>query len=157
MTRIVICACGTNHDAIDAAIRLASTIKFDEKVDCAIWQLAVAHAFHDIMVQVFGNAVTDSAVDKGVDDRHVHKYVNDEVTRINRCIVVGFLHNPEAHAKMIDLMRRTFNMDVKRPEHITNGPGPKSLEKAGFDPIDALILMAGELPDDDTQESTKPN
>jgi AcrR family transcriptional regulator len=155
MTKIQICYCGSNHDAVDAALRVArQSIRYHygNSENCTIFLMAVAEAYRNIVVQLTQAALLQTVIEGDAQDGRTHdreqalEMINRKIVDVSRETFAAHFENKEQNADLAKFVCDECGVPPVTRAQIENGPSAESMELAGFEVVSEDVGGAiGEL------------
>lgn len=148
-----VCGCGTNHDAINAALRLArQTMRPPSQGgDCALWYYSVAVAYCTIAAQLIKAGTYNRAQSEGWDvstvdfHRNASGAVADRQEELDKKVVAGYFKADDINKDVAKFICEELEAgDAIRPL-LEEGPSQELMEAMGFG-VRELKLNPGSVP-----------
>lgn len=134
MTEIKICHCGTNHEALEAALKLARQAFKPESGDCTIWAYAVSEAFRTIAFNM--SMAKLRMINKSMDNKFTDGHLREEAAR--GCAETGGLifvatHDNPTTAEISKFICEEMGIgDAEEQEKMNKGPSEDTIREAGL-------------------------
>lgn len=135
-----VCGCGTNHDAINAALRLARQTMRPQSQggDCALWYYSVAVAYTTIAAQLIKAGIYNRAKSEEWDVSTVNFHrqaagaVADQQEELDKKVVAGYFKADDINKDVSKFICEELEAgDAIRPL-LEEGPSQELMEAMGF-------------------------
>lgn len=155
-----VCGCGTNHDAINAALRLARQTMRPQSAggDCALWYYSVAVAYCTIAAQLIKAGTFNRASEEGWDTTTVNFHsqaagvVADRQEELDKKVVAGYFKADDINKDVAKFICEELEAgDAIRPI-LEEGPSEELMKAMGFG-VREMHVNSGHVPSiDDLME-----
>ena len=135
-----VCGCGTNHDAINAALRLARQTMRPQSQggDCALWYYSVAVAYCTIAAQLIKAGTYNRAQSEGWDvstanfHHQASSVVAERQSELDKKVVAGYFKADDINKDVSKFICEELEAgDAIRPL-LEEGPSQELMEAMGF-------------------------